>query len=148
MVTMNVLYTSTEGNTKSFVEKLKTVAESNGNVLLTKNIGDETEYEIETAPYIAVVPTYLTGGTGTGPDVTEIFTNALGDYIAYENNRQFLKGIVGGGNRNFNVQFDLTGRRYAEKFDVPLLFEFELRGSIFDAEKVYNLMKPLFGGES
>ena len=58
---------------------------------------------------------------------------------------KYLKGIIGSGNRNFNVQFNLTALRYADKFNVPMLFAFELRGSIFDAEKAYNLIKPLFG---
>ena len=145
MVKMTVLYASTEGNTKSFVEKLQRVAAQYGDKVDARMIGEETDYANETAPFIAIVPTYLTGGTGTGPEVTEIFTNARGEYIAFGNNRRYLRGIVGSGNRNFNVQFNLTGKRYAEQFDVPMLFAYELRGSKFDAEKVYNLMKPLFG---
>ena len=42
---------------------------------------------------------------------------------------------------NFNKYVEL----FADKFNVPMLFAFELRGSIFDAEKAYNLIKPLFG---
>ncbi|MBZ6003334.1 class Ib ribonucleoside-diphosphate reductase assembly flavoprotein NrdI [Leuconostoc gelidum subsp. aenigmaticum] len=145
MTKINVLYTSTEGNTQSFVEKLQVVAEKNGDILEARMIGDETEYANETEPYVAVVPTYLTGGTGIGPEVTEIFTSALGDYLSFGRNSQYLKGIIGSGNRNFNVQFNLTALRYADKFNVPMIFAFELRGSMFDAEKAYNLIKPLFG---
>ena len=145
MTKINVLYTSTEGNTQSFVEKLQVVAEKNGDILEARMIGDETEYANETEPYVAVVPTYLTVGTGIGPEVTEIFTSALGDYLSFGRNSQYLKGIIGSGNRNFNVQFNLTALRYADKFNVTMLFAFELRGSIFDAEKAYNLIKPLFG---
>jgi len=145
MTKINVLYTSSERNTQSFVEKLQVVAEKNGDILEARMIGDETEYANETEPYVAVVPTYLTGGTGIGPEVTEIFTSALGDYLSFGRNNQYLKGIIGSGNRNFNVQFNLTALRYADKFNVPMLFAFELRGSIFDAEKAYNLIKPLFG---
>ncbi|AFT81115.1 class Ib ribonucleoside-diphosphate reductase assembly flavoprotein NrdI [Leuconostoc carnosum] len=145
MTKINVLYASTEGNTISFVEKLKSITEANGDEFSSRLIGDETDYANETEPYIAIVPTYLNGGTGTGPEVTEIFTNALGDYISFGRNSAYLKGIVGSGNRNFNVQFNLTGLRYAQKFGVPMLFAYELRGSQFDAEKVYNIIKPLFG---
>lgn len=145
MVKINILYASTEGNTVSFVSKLSEVAAAYGDTVVARCIGDETDYANETEPYIAIVPTYLNGGTGTGPEVTEIFTNALGDYISFGRNSAYLKGIVGSGNRNFNVQFNLTGLRYAQKFGVPMLFAYELRGSQFDAEKVYNIIKPLFG---
>lgn len=145
MTKINILYATTEGNTQSFVDKLKTIAETNGDQFEARVIGDETEYANETAPYIAIVPTYLTGGTGTGPDVVENFTNALGEYIEFGRNRDYLKGVIGSGNRNFNVQFNLTALRYADKFKVPMLFAYELRGSRFDAAKAYDIMKPLFG---
>ena len=95
MTHINLLYASTEGNTKSFVEKLKKVAIEQGDTLNARLIGDETEYANETEPFFALVPTYLTGGTGTGPEVTEIFTNALGEYIDFGNNARYLKGVVG-----------------------------------------------------
>lgn len=145
MTKINVLYTSTEGNTKSFIEKLKVIAEKEGDVFEARVIGDETDYANETEPYVAIVPTYLNGGTGTGPEVTEIFTNALGEYIEFGRNQHYLKGVIGSGNRNFNVQFNLTAIRYAKKFNVPMVFAYELRGSKFDAEKAYALIRPLFG---
>lgn len=145
MAKINILYASTEGNTTSFVTKLTDIAAENGDIVVARCIGEETDYANETAPFVAIVPTYLTGGTGTGPEVTEIFTNALGDYIAFGRNRQYLKGVIGSGNRNFNVQFNLTATRYAQRFNVPMLFAYELRGSKFDAEKAYHIIKPLFG---
>lgn len=93
----------------------------------------------------ALVPTYLTGGTGTGPEVTEIFTNALGEYIDFGNNARYLKGVVGSGNRNFNVQFNLTAIRYSEKYNVPMIAAYELRGSVFDAKIIYNKIKRNIG---
>ncbi|CAH1856049.1 class Ib ribonucleoside-diphosphate reductase assembly flavoprotein NrdI [Convivina praedatoris] len=141
MVAINVLYASIEGNTESFINKLREVTEANGDILNSKLIGDETEFEQVTKPFVAIVPTYLTGGTGTGPEVTEIFTNALDDYIDFSDNRKFLVGIVGSGNRNFNVQYILTAKRYAQKYQVPLLADYELRGSRFDAQKIYQKIK-------
>ncbi|KRK57495.1 hypothetical protein IV48_GL000635 [Fructilactobacillus fructivorans] len=49
-------------------------------------------------------------------------------------------GIVGSGNRNFNIQFCLTARRYAERFDVPEIAEYELRGTDRDVSRVYQTM--------
>ncbi len=42
-------------------------------------------------------------------------------------------------------QFNLTAIRYAERFNVPMLYAYELRGSTFDADKAYHLIKPIFG---
>ena len=141
MADIRVLYASTEGNTASFIDKLATVATTYHDSFEAQMIGDETPDAIETQPFVALVPTYLTGGTGTGSEVQEEFTNALGDYIAVGSNQTQLKGVIGSGNRNFNVQFALTAKRYAERFEAPLLATYELRGSRFDAEKIYPLIR-------
>ncbi|CAK8054764.1 class Ib ribonucleoside-diphosphate reductase assembly flavoprotein NrdI [Eupransor demetentiae] len=141
MSQVNVLYTSTEGNTEAFIDKLALEAEKAGDDFHPRAIGDETEVAVEKQPYVALVPTYLTGGTGTGPEVTEIFTNALGEYIEEGNNQRYLRGVIGSGNRNFNDQYILTAKRYAKKFNVPLIDHYELRGSKFDAARIYPKIK-------
>ncbi len=44
---------------------------------------------------------YLNGG-GIDSGFTEIMTNALGEYIAYNDNAKQCVGVVGSGNKNFN----------------------------------------------
>ncbi|GAP02925.1 ribonucleotide reduction protein [Fructobacillus pseudoficulneus] len=145
MATYRLLYASIEGNTTSFIKKLTAVAEENGDTVDAQVVGEETDYAAETKPFVAVVPTYLTGGTGTGLQVVEIFTNALADYIDFADNDKLIKGVVGSGNRNFNDQYILTAKRYAQKYSVPVIGDYELRGSVYDAEKIYQRIKETLG---
>lgn len=145
MATYRLLYASIEGNTQSFINKLQAVAEEKGDTIDAKVVGDETDYEEEHQPFVAIVPTYLTGGTGTGPAVVEIFTNALADYIDFADNATLIKGVVGSGNRNFNDQYILTAKRYAKKYQVPVIGDYELRGTPYDAEKIYQSIKETLG---
>ncbi|MDF7637438.1 class Ib ribonucleoside-diphosphate reductase assembly flavoprotein NrdI [Leuconostocaceae bacterium ESL0958] len=145
MTKYRLLYSTVEGNTASFVDKLTQVARAAGDELSATAIGDESDYQEERQPYVVLVPTYLTGGTGTGPEVTEIFTNALGDYIEFADNQALLRGVVGSGNRNFNDQYILTAKRYAAKYQVPLIGDYELRGSVREAEKIFLAIKAHLG---
>lgn len=145
MAEYRILYTSIEGNTTSFINKLKEEAEKYGDQLSILEVGDEVEYAHEEQPYVALVPTYLNGGTGTGPEVVEIFTNGLGDYINFGNNTRYLRGVIGSGNRNFNDQYILTAKRYATKYHVPVIGDYELRGTQREAEKIYASIKETLG---
>ncbi|MBS9335332.1 class Ib ribonucleoside-diphosphate reductase assembly flavoprotein NrdI [Fructobacillus sp. M1-13] len=145
MTTYRLLYTSIEGNTDSFVKKLAAVAAAEGDKLSVLSVGDEVDPVHEKVPYVVLVPTYLNGGTGTGPEVKEIFTNGLGEYIEYGNNQRYLRGVIGSGNRNFNDQYVLTAKRYAQKYHVPLLGDYELRGTQREAEKLFTRIKETLG---
>ncbi|MDD9138944.1 class Ib ribonucleoside-diphosphate reductase assembly flavoprotein NrdI [Fructobacillus sp. CRL 2054] len=140
-----VLYTSIEGNTESFINKLKAEAEAAGDQLSVLEIGEENDFAHEKKPYVILVPTYLNGGTGTGPEVIEIFTNGLGDYVDYGNNARYLRGVIGSGNRNFNDQYILTAKRYAKKYNVPVIGDYELRGTQREAEKIFARIKETLG---
>ncbi|MBS9338536.1 class Ib ribonucleoside-diphosphate reductase assembly flavoprotein NrdI [Fructobacillus sp. M2-14] len=145
MSTFRVLYTTIEGNTESFVKKLQSIAMFSDDDIDFKEIGEETDYENEENPFVALVPTYLTGGTGTGPEVIEEFTTPLGEYIDYGNNARKLKGMIGSGNRNFNDQYILTAKRYAKKYNVPVIADYELRGTTREAEKIFQIIKETLG---
>ncbi|MBS9336458.1 class Ib ribonucleoside-diphosphate reductase assembly flavoprotein NrdI [Fructobacillus papyrifericola] len=145
MATYRLLYISIEGNTESFVKKLAAVAEAEGDQLSLLEVGDEVNPVHEKAPFVVLVPTYLNGGTGTGPEVVEIFTNALGDYVDFGNNARYIRGVIGSGNRNFNDQYILTAKRYAEKFQVPVIGDYELRGTPREAEKIFARIKETLG---
>ncbi|WP_290033580.1 class Ib ribonucleoside-diphosphate reductase assembly flavoprotein NrdI [Ligilactobacillus cholophilus] len=143
---INILYISIEGNTKAFIEKLEDYAvdlnkKDPANPLINaKEIDDTTPFENETQQYFVFVPTYLDGGNGIDNGVKELMTNALGEYISYDNNANLCLGIIGSGNRNFNQQYCLTARRYAQEFNVPFLDNYELRGTKNDVERIYQTL--------
>jgi protein involved in ribonucleotide reduction len=87
-------------------------------------------------PFVSILPSYLEGGNGIHNGYQEILTTKLGDFIAANDNAQYCYGIIGSGNRNFNKQFCLTAYQYAERFQFPVIDEFELRGSNDDIIRI------------
>ncbi|KRM93351.1 class Ib ribonucleoside-diphosphate reductase assembly flavoprotein NrdI [Lentilactobacillus senioris] len=146
MEPIRLLYISIEGNTRSFADKLQNYANgmhdqnSKYPQVELKEISDQSDFENETQPYFISVPTYLTGGNGIDSGVTELMTNSFGEYLAYNDNAKYCWGVIGSGNRNFNEQYCLTARRYAEAFDAPFIADFELRGTGRDVERIYQIL--------
>lgn len=130
---IKILFISIEGNTRAFVKNLASYAagmhdqDADNPLVESKEISEQTDFADETDPYFAFVPTYLDGGNGIDNGVKELMTNALGEYIAYNDNSKLCHGIVGSGNKNFNEQYCLTAKRYASQFNVPFLADYELR---------------------
>lgn len=147
MTNINILYISIEGNTRSFVQRLTTFAAqqhtlNHDNPTLTaKEITEQTMPAKETEPFIAMIPTYLDGGNGFDSGFTEIMTTPLGEYIAENDNAEQCVGVIGSGNKNFNEQYCLTARKYANKFNAPFLADYELRGTDRDVQKIYETIR-------
>ncbi|MBO8441204.1 MAG: class Ib ribonucleoside-diphosphate reductase assembly flavoprotein NrdI [Firmicutes bacterium] len=144
---INILYISIEGNTRNFIKLLTNYANqqhelNNDNPIINaKEITEQSDFQHETENFFVFVPTYLDGGNGIDNGVKELMTNVLGEYIDFGNNAQHCIGVVGSGNKNFNEQYCLTARRYAEKFDAPFLADYELRGNDSDAKRIYEILK-------
>ena len=69
-------------------------------------------------------------------DIVEMFINT-------EDNKDFLKGVVGSGNRNFNDLFCISAKTIVKKYEVPLLHCFEFQGETRDVEIVRNEVEKL-----
>lgn len=144
---INILYISIEGNTRNFIKLLTNYANqqhelNNDNPIINaKEITEQSDFQHETENFFVFVPTYLDGGNGIDNGVKELMTNVLGEYIDFGNNAQHCIGVVGSGNKNFNEQYCLTARRYAEKFNAPFLADYELRGNDSDAKRIYEILK-------
>lgn len=147
MNTLNIIYISLSGNTRSFLNKLVQYAnskheeDSDNPVIQLKEIRPNDQPKAEEAPFVAFIPTYLTGGNGIDNGYTELGTNSLREYIEGYDNADFCIGIVGSGNKNFSAQYCLTARQYAEEFDAPLLGDYELRGTKEDVQRIYASLK-------
>ncbi|MBO0469428.1 class Ib ribonucleoside-diphosphate reductase assembly flavoprotein NrdI [Enterococcus sp. DIV0242_7C1] len=141
---MKILYISISGNTRSFVKRLVDYADTQHNVQINvQEIHENSTFENETEPFFTFVPTYLDGGNGVDNGDTEILTETMREYLDYHDNYRYCLGVVGSGNKNFNHQYCLTAKQYAEKFDFPFLADYELRGTQEDIEHVYRILADI-----
>lgn len=120
---MLLVYMSLTGQTRKFVKKMEMPS-----IELTP---DQLMVEVS-EPFILIAPTYET-------EVTDI----LWEFVETGNNRQYLKGVAGGGNLNFNTLYCFTAKDLSRDFNVPLLLMFEFQGSSKDVEKLKNLIKEI-----
>ena len=116
-----VYYSSATGNTDYFVQQIGEPA---------LRLFKKTAIPKVREPYVLVVPTYA-GAKGEGA-VPRTVINFLND----QENRQFLKGVIAGGNRNFGWAYALAGKVISQKCRVPWLYSFELRGTTEDVNLV------------
>lgn len=120
---MKLVYFTLTGQTRRFIKKLDLPAYEI----------DPTNPFFELAePYILVVPTY-------DIDVTEV----VNDFVDFKSNSKNLKGIAGGGNRNFGDLFIFTAKDLARDYNVPLLFEFEFNGTTEDVKNFKKVVSEL-----
>lgn len=148
---ISLVYISLSGNTASFIKRLSAfLQERHENVEIEQvdikdMVKEERPFYAMSQSFVAFLPTYLEGGNGLDNGDVEILTNDLGDFMAFEENYKYCFGIVGSGNRNFNNQYCLTAKQYAERFDFPVLDTFELRGLNEDVKRIGLKIEELYG---
>ena len=148
---ISLVYISLSGNTAGFIKRLSAfLQERHENVEIEQvdikdMVKEERPFYAMSQFFVAFLPTYLEGGNGLDNGDVEILTNDLGDFIAFEENYKRCFGIVGSGNRNFNNQYCLTAKQYAERFDFPVLDTFELRGLNEDVKRIGLKIEELYG---
>jgi ribonucleoside-diphosphate reductase 2, operon protein nrdI len=120
---MKIVYFSVTGQTRRFIKKLNIPAYE-----IIRPIFEIRE------PFVLVIPTY---------DIE--ITKVVNDFMNYKDNREFCKGVAGGGNRNFADVFVFTAKDIAKNYDVPLLYSFEFSGT---EEDVKNFKKVVMQIES
>ncbi len=114
---MKLVYMSLTGQTRRFVNKL-----SVDSLEVKKN-----DYVKLNEPFMVIIPTYAY-------EVTSI----VDEFLDFEENYKFLKGVCGSGNRNFNELFCFSAKDMAKKYNVPLIHCFEFQGSQIDVEIINN----------
>lgn len=81
-------------------------------------------------PYVLVVPTFAAhDGRGAVPKQVIRFLND-------EQNRSYIRGVIGAGNRNFGQYFAYAGTVVSGRCQVPYVYRFELAGTEEDVEQV------------
>lgn len=111
---MLVVYISLTGNTRRFVEKLD---------MKSLELNHTDPFVEVNEDYVVILPTY-------SDTVTEIMSN----FIDYKDNRKYLKGIVGGGEKNFGRYYIFSAKDLAKIHNAPLIFDFEKSGNDTDVE--------------
>lgn len=148
---ISLVYISLSGNTASFIKRLSAFLQERHEdaeieqVDIKDMVKEERPFYAMSQSFVAFLPTYLEGGNGLDNGDVEILTNDLGDFIAFEENYKRCFGIVGSGNRNFNNQYCLTAKQYAERFGFPVLDTFELRGLNEDIKRIGLKIEELYG---
>ena len=119
-----LIYFSTQsGNTHKFVERLD---------LPNMRIPTSPKDDMVNAnqPFILVTPTYSDDqGNGAVPKQVIKFLNN-------ENNRNLMMGVIAGGNTNFGKFYGHAGTVISKKCNVPLLYKFELTGTLRDIKNI------------
>ena len=148
---ISLVYISLSGNTASFIKRLSAFLQERHEdaeieqVDIKDMVKEERPFYAMSQSFVAFLPTYLEGGNGLDNGDVEILTNDLGDFIAFEENYKRCFGIVGSGNRNFNNQYCLTAKQYAERFGFPVLDTFELRCLNEDVKRIGLKIEELYG---
>ena len=118
-----VYFSSASENTHRFVGKL---GYRSARIPLRR--GDEPLVVDE--EYVLVVPTYG-GGSVKGAVPKQVIA-----FLNDPHNRSLCRGVISSGNTNFGEAYCLAGDIIASKFDVPLLYRYELLGTNTDVARV------------
>lgn len=119
-----LIYFSTQsGNTHKFVERLALPS-----IRIPISPKDDMVHAEE--PFILVTPTYADSeGNGAVPKQVIKFLNN-------EHNRKLMIGVIAGGNTNFGKFYGHAGTVISKKCNVPLLYKFELTGTLKEVHDV------------
>ena len=150
---INVVYISIEGNTNHFVHLIRDYASKQHRqnakqpLIHIKRITNQTDLFQISDPYFCFIPTYIEGGDTT-MDIAmqtekpkEIETLTMHELLGYRHNYRNCLGLVGSGNRNFNYLYCYTAKLYSSEYQIPLIDDYELRGTSADVKRIYQSLK-------
>ena len=109
-----MVYLSLTGNTRRFVDKL----------------GIKSLELIQTDPFVEVNEDYVV----IIPTYSDTVSEIICDFIDHKENGRYLKGIVGGGEKNFGRDYIFSAKDVSKEYDSPLIFNFEKSGTSADVE--------------
>ena len=119
-------------NTKRFVEKITDEA------VRIPIFWDEEKPLIFEREYVLFVPTY-----GSGHD-EYVIPLPVKKFLNIPQNRSFLRGVVGTGNKNFGEHYGKAAEMIATKTGVPLIAKVEIFGTDDDVARVQERLGLLY----
>lgn len=123
---MKIAYFSVTGQTRRFIKKLAWSADD------VYEIDPTSDYPEFDEPFVLITPTY-----------EDNITEPVRDFLDTGHNANYLKGIVGTGNRNFAQLFIFTARDLARDYQVPIIYAFEFNGTPKDVANFKKAVKKL-----
>lgn len=111
---MLVAYISLTGNTRRFVDKLN---------MDSLEVNQMNPYVEVGEDYVFILPTY-----------SDSLTDIAVEFIEYKDNKKYLKGVIGGGEKNFGINYIFSAKDLSKRLDTPLIFNFEKSGNNQDVE--------------
>ncbi|HBC91256.1 MAG TPA: class Ib ribonucleoside-diphosphate reductase assembly flavoprotein NrdI [Lactococcus sp.] len=132
---MKLVYFSITGQTRRFANKTRLEHEE----ILPQN----PEFEVN-EDFLLVVPSYAdeTPGAERSMDIMD----PVFEFMAYADNAQHCKGIVGTGNRNFAFLYIFTAKQLSAQFKIPIVYDFEFNGTPADVAAVEEIAARLDSG--
>lgn len=127
---LNIVYFSLTGNTQNFINKFKNFYKSSEIDIEFIDISNDCYQEVD-SPYILIAPTYE-------PEVTYI----VNEFIE-TNDIDLLRGFIGGGNKNFAEDYIYTAKNLSNKYNKPILMDFEFSGNDEDIENLLHLIPEI-----
>lgn len=146
---INIKYMSFSGNVRSFVHRLQEYAAQQHHLNPNNPLVELLEVSEDLIPdkcqedFVVVMPTYMTGGTRFTPQLTEILTTPMHDYLESYDNYKKCRGFIGSGNLTLGKMYVITAKTYAHDYELPLLEAFESRGTTRDIERIYLTLTAL-----
>lgn len=126
-----VYYSSETGNTEALVGKTGLKASR-------IPISPKDRQLLVEEPFVLVVPTYA-ASDGRGA-----LARQVRNFLEDGDHASLIRGVIGGGNTNFGETYCLAARMIAEKYRVPVLYRFELRGTLTDAQRIRTGMEQFW----
>lgn len=103
------------------------------------DLSDPSERKAEAdGPWVLLTPSYKAGN-----DANVTLPAPVRAFLRSPANRRRLIGIIGSGNRNFGEYYQAAARELARKSGRPVLFEFELSGTVEDVEQCARILDRL-----
>ena len=127
-----VYFSNVSENTKRFVEKLEL------NSIRVPIKWDDKNPLVVTRDFVLVTPSY--GGGAEGKTVPRQVVK----FLNLEENRKFLRGIVGTGNTNFGAHYCGAAETISAKTGAPLLYRVEITGTPDDVIEVRERLDRLW----
>ena len=126
-----VYFSSVSENTHRFVQKLGLSA-----IRIPVKSGIEGPIKVH-EPYVLLLPTYGKGrGDSPTLDAKGYVPKQVIAFLNNPHNRSLIRGVIGAGNTQFGAEYCFAGTLVSHKCRVPLLYRFEMMGTVEDVEAV------------